>query len=238
MPYALDVTNLQVKYKNITALHDIHLHVPRGVRAAIVGPNGAGKSTLIKSVLGLVPATFEKCLLLEQPLSNVHQALSYVPQSAEVNWDFPTTVYDVLLMPLLLHHPPFKKIPPRIHQQVQEALALLNLTDLQHRHIRELSGGQKQRVFIARAIAQQADLLFLDEPLASVDVQSEEIIMSQLRHLQQQGKTTITVHHDLNTVPEYFDYIIFINKTVVAAGPVETTFTPELIQKTYQSVVR
>lgn len=238
MQYALNVTNLQVKYKNITALHGINLQIPSGVRAAIVGPNGAGKSTLIKGVLGLVPATFEQCLLLEQPLSQVHHALSYVPQSAEVNWDFPTTVYDVLLMPLLLHHPPFKKIPPHIHQQVEKALNLLNLTDLKHRHIRELSGGQKQRVFIARAIAQQAELLFLDEPLASVDVQSEEIIMSQLRHLQSQGKTTITVHHDLNTVPEYFDYVIFINKTIIASGPVDTTFTPELIQKTYQSMIR
>ena len=230
----IKIIDLSVYYQQTEALRPTSITIPAGTRVAIVGPNGAGKSTFIKALLNLIPAQAKQIELLGTNLANARQRIAYVPQTSEVNWDFPTTVYDVVLMGISAKRFGFQRITPAQHQQVKNALEIMDLLDLKDRQIKQLSGGQKQRVFIARAIAQQADLYFLDEPLAGVDMKSEALIMAQLQQFQADGKTSITVHHDLNTVPTYFDYVIFINKEVIAHGPVESTFTPENIQKTYQ----
>ena len=234
MTTIVKTTDLSVYYQQTEALRHISIEIPAGTRVAIVGPNGAGKSTFIKALLALIPAQAKQIELLGTNLANARQHIAYVPQTSEVNWDFPTTVYDVVLMGISAKRFGFTRITAAQHQQVKQALEIMDLWDLKDRQIKQLSGGQKQRVFIARAIAQQADLYFLDEPLAGVDMKSEALIMAQLQQFQADGKTSITVHHDLNTVASYFDYVVFINKEVVAHGPVATTFTTENIQKTYQ----
>lgn len=236
MDNVITIKNLSVYYQQNLALDNITLSLPLNVRTAIVGPNGAGKSTLIKSILGLVSATSKSVTLFDQPLNKVRRRIAYVPQSSEVNWNFPTTVFDVVLMGVSSNRWGFQRVAKEDKANVDQALAKMQLTDLKHRQISQLSGGQKQRVFIARAIAQNADLYFLDEPLAGVDMKSERIIMDQLMEFQRLGKTSVTVHHDLNTVPEYFDSVILLNKQLIANGPIETTFTPENIDKAYHGV--
>ncbi|MDO4431688.1 MAG: metal ABC transporter ATP-binding protein [Aerococcaceae bacterium] len=228
---------LEVRYQQTLALSNVTLDIPQHVRAAIVGPNGAGKSTFIKALLQLVPATYQQLELFQQPLEKVRQRIAYVPQSAQVNWQFPTTVLDVVLMGITSNRLGFQRIQPQQREQAHAALEKMALLDLKNRQISQLSGGQKQRVFLARAIAQNADLYLLDEPLAGVDIQSETLIMDYLQQLQQQGKTSLTVHHDLNTVPEYFDYVVFLNHGLIAHGAVSSTFTEQNITKTYSQKV-
>lgn len=230
---SLTVDHLSVHYQQTLALDDISLSIPNNRRLAIIGPNGAGKSTLLKAILGLVPAKSQLIRLLDQPLNQVRHRIAYVPQTSEVNWQFPTTVYDVVLMGITSNRWIFQRIMKEQRELVDNALEKMQLSDLKQRPINQLSGGQKQRVFLARAIAQNADLYFLDEPLAGVDIQSERMIMDQLLDFQKAGKTSITVHHDLNTVPEYFDSVILLNRQVIATGSIQTTFTQENIDMTY-----
>lgn len=232
----LSIEHLNVNYQQTRALDNISLNLPSNVRTAIVGPNGAGKSTFIKAILGLVKSTSQSIRLFDEPLTKVRQRIAYVPQTSEVNWQFPTTVYDVVLMGGTSRRWAFQKITDSQKLAVDEALEIMQLSDLRARQISQLSGGQKQRVFIARAIAQNADLYFLDEPLAGVDIKSEQMIMDQLLAFQKIGKTSVTVHHDLNTVPEYFDSVILINRQLIANGPIQEVFTPENINTTYHGI--
>lgn len=229
----IKINHLSVIYQQTSALQDITVNIPSNVRLAIVGPNGAGKSTFIKAMLGLVKATHDGLTIFDQPLKDVRQRIAYVPQTSEVNWNFPTTVYDVVLMGVTAKRFGFQRITPETRQTVEQALATMELTLLKNRPINQLSGGQKQRVFIARAIAQDADLYLLDEPLAGVDMKSEALIMNQLKEFQQLGKTSITVHHDLNTVPSYFDAVMLMNRELIALGSLDEAFTQANIDRTY-----
>lgn len=234
--HILTIEHLNVRYQQTAALDNISLKLPSNGRTAIIGPNGAGKSTFIKAILGLVKADSQNIRLFNQPLAKVRDRIAYVPQTSEVNWQFPTTVYDVVLMGVTSKRWGFQKISHEQKQSVEDALNKMQLLDLKDRQINQLSGGQKQRVFIARAIAQNADLYFLDEPLAGVDIKSEQLIMDQLIAFQAAGKTSVTVHHDLNTVPEYFDSVILLNRQLIASGSIQDSFTPENIHLTYHGL--
>ncbi|MCW6653223.1 ABC transporter ATP-binding protein [Aerococcaceae bacterium NML210727] len=232
----IDVINVQalnVRYQQTVALEQLSIQIPQTVRAAIVGPNGAGKSTFIKAILNLIPSQSQSIRLFHQPLDKVRHRVAYVPQTSQVNWQFPATVFDVVLMGISSKRFGFQRITNEQKERTLFALERMQLQDLANRQISQLSGGQKQRVFLARAMAQQAELYLLDEPLAGVDMKSEQLIMDYLAELQQSGKTSVTVHHDLNTVPDYFDYVVLLNKQLIAHGPTQTTFTPDLIALTY-----
>lgn len=230
----ITIENLSVRYQQTLALNNITLQVPENVRMAIIGPNGAGKSTFIKAILNLIPAKQHKLSFFNDlTLKQARSKIAYVPQTSEVNWHFPTTVKDVVTMGVSSNRWGFQSVNEEQKIVVSQALEAMELTDLSNRQISQLSGGQKQRVFIARAIAQDADLYFFDEPLAGVDMKSEAIIMAQLKEFQDAGKTSLTVHHDLNSVPDNFDYVLFLNKEVIATGPTVDVFTRENIDKAY-----
>lgn len=212
----LHVEDLTMAYRETAVIWDIDFAVPSGVRCAIVGPNGAGKSTLLKGMLGLQAPVSGFVRFWGKPIAEVRRRIAYVPQRGAVNWDFPTTVFDVVLMGRYAFLGLFRRPGKADKEIAQSALAEMKLTELADRQISELSGGQKQRVFIARALAQESDLYIMDEPLAGVDETTERIIMDKFVALQKAGKTVIAVHHDLSTLEEYFDYLIVLNRTVKA----------------------
>ena len=212
----LHVEDMTMAYRETAVLWDIDLDVPEGVRCAIVGPNGAGKSTLLKGILGLEKPVAGFVRLWGQPIDKVRSRIAYVPQRGAVNWDFPTTVFDVVLMGRYVHIGLMRRPGKADREKAREALAEMKLSELADRQISELSGGQKQRVFIARALAQQSDLYIMDEPLAGVDETTERIVMDKFVALQKAGKTVIAVHHDLSTLDDYFDYLVVLNRTVKA----------------------
>lgn len=230
---AIKIEDLTVAYRNTPVLWDVDVQVPKGKIAAIVGPNGAGKSTLIKAALELIKSLSGKVKFFNKPYAEVRKNIAYVPQKEAVNWDFPTTVLDVVTMGCYSKLGWFKRVRPEDKVLAQKALKRLGMEEFANRHISELSGGQQQRVFLARALVQDVDIYFLDEPFVGIDKQTEKIIIETLRELQKQHKTIVVVHHDLNTIKEYFDYIIMINKAVIAQGDVETTFIPENIAETF-----
>lgn len=238
MTAALTIEGLQVAYGSRTALNAVRLSIPAGSRAAIVGPNGAGKSTLMKAILGLEKPVSGKLELLGQSdnlAQIIEQKVAYIPQSSQVNWQFPATVFEIVLMGRFPHIKGFFRIPSRIDKELTEAaLERMNLQDLRHRQIDQLSGGQRQRVFIARALAQEAELYLMDEPLAGIDQLTETIIMDTLKDFQKEGKTSVVIHHDLSTLDTYFDYLIWLNRTIVAAGPMEQVLKADYYQATYE----
>lgn len=201
--------------------------------AAIVGPNGAGKSTLIKAVLGLIPMASGSVQVLGQPVAQQRKKIGYVPQRESVDWDFPVSVLDVVLMGTYGQLGWFRRPGYAEWEWARQCLNKVGLSQFERRQIGQLSGGQQQRVFLARALAQKAEIYFMDEPMAGVDAATERIIFELLRELRQDGKTIIAVHHDLRTVPQYFDWVALLNMRLVASGPVTTTFTPENLRKTY-----
>ena len=205
-------------YRENAVLWDIDLDVPEGVRCAIVGPNGAGKSTLLKGILGLEQPVAGYVSLWGRPIDEVRKRIAYVPQRGAVNWDFPTTVFDVVLMGRYVHLGILRRPGKEDRERARAALAEMQLEKLAERQISELSGGQKQRVFIARALAQESDLYIMDEPLAGVDETTERIIMDKFVALQKEKKTVIAVHHDLSTLDMYFDYLVVLNRTIKACG--------------------
>ncbi|MDO4794803.1 MAG: metal ABC transporter ATP-binding protein [Brachymonas sp.] len=224
---AVKVHDLTVAYDHKPVLWDIDLIIPRGQLVAIVGPNGAGKTTLIKAMLGLIKPVSGAVRFEGQARGWPKNRVAYVPQSESVDWDFPATVLDVVMMGRYGHLGWFKR-PGR----AQEALALdalqrVGMADYARRQISQLSGGQQQRVFLARALVQQADIYFLDEPFKGVDAQTEKTIVGLLKDLRAQGKTLVVVHHDLQTVADYFDWVTLINLRVVANGPVQEAFTAQ-----------
>ena len=210
------VEDLTMAYRETPVLWDIDLDIPGEVRCAIVGPNGAGKSTLLSGILGLLAPVSGEVRLWGHPLDEVRKRIAYVPQRGSVHWDFPTTVFDVVLMGRYAHIGLMRR-PGKLDKELAlDALEKMKMVDYAGRQISELSGGQKQRVFIARALAQDADLYIMDEPLAGVDETTERIIMDKFMDLQRAHKTVIAVHHDLSTLDSYFDFLIVLNRTVKA----------------------
>ena len=214
----LHVEDVTMAYRESAVLWDIDLDVPTGVRCAIVGPNGAGKSTLLKGVLGLEKPVAGYVRLWGKTIDEVRERIAYVPQRGAVNWDFPTTVFDVVLMGRYVHIGLMRRPGREDRERARAALAEMQLEKLADRQISELSGGQKQRVFIARALAQESDLYIMDEPLAGVDETTERIVMEKFVALQKARKTVIAVHHDLLTLDMYFDYLVVLNRTIKASG--------------------
>ncbi len=231
-PSLLEIRGLNVAYRANVALRDVNLKLRAGQLVGIIGPNGAGKSTLLKSILGMTNATGQ--ILIEgQPLKQARQRLAYVPQKEEVRWDFPVTVGDVVMMGR------YKRIgwvwgPGKAdHQAVEEALEQVEMLPLKGRQISQLSGGQQQRVFMARALAQQGDIILLDEPLTGVDVTSQEVILNLLHRLVADGKLILMATHDLNAASQECDMVVCINRRLVAMGQPSEVFTPEVLTATY-----
>ena len=230
---AIAVDGLTVAYHSKPVLWDVSLRVTSGILMGLVGPNGAGKSTLLKAILGLVKPLTGRVLVFDEPFGRERQLVGYVPQRSTIDWDFPTTVLDLVLMGTYGRLGWFRRVGKEQRLAAQRALERVEMEDLQSRQISELSGGQQQRAFLARAFVQDAPILFLDEPFAGVDVKTERSIVRLLHQLRDAGKTVVVVQHDLNTVGEYLDHVTLINRTVVSSGPVDEAFTPELIEKAY-----
>ncbi|MCY4064212.1 MAG: ABC transporter ATP-binding protein [Chloroflexi bacterium] len=230
---ALSVDDLTVAYHEKPAIWDIDLDVPAGVLMAIVGPNGAGKSTLIKAVLNLIPRAAGTVSFYGEPYERARSLVGYVPQRGSVDWDFPTSVLDVVTMGLYGKLGWFRRPGKTERALALAALEQVGLVDFAERQISQLSGGQQQRTFLARALVQDAQIYFMDEPFAAVDAVTENAIVNILRQLNQRGKTVLVVHHDLQTVEEYFDWVTLLNVEVIASGPTLETFTLANLQKTY-----
>ena len=229
----LDIHDVTVAYHRKPVLWDVDLKLTSPALVGIVGPNGAGKSTLIKAILGLVPLAGGQVRVFGKPLPAVRKRVGYVPQRESVDWDFPVSVLDVVLMGTYGRLGWFRRPSKADRAWALECLEHVGLADLARQQIGQLSGGQQQRAFLARALAQRADLYFMDEPMAGVDAATERVVFSLLRELREQGKTVLVVHHDLRTVPQYFEQVVLLNVRMVASGPVDATFTPENLQKTY-----
>lgn len=234
---AVDIRNLTVAYRATPVLQQVDLVIPQRVIMGLVGPNGAGKSTLIKSVLGLVPSISGDIKVLGQPLKKVSRHVGYIPQRNTIDWDFPITVEDLVLMGSYGRLGWFRRPGSRERQQCRDAMERLGIAEYADRQIGELSGGQQQRAFLARAFVQDARIYFLDEPFTGVDVTTEKVIVNLLREMRDAGKTLVVVQHDLTTVESYLDQLTLINRKVIASGPVKSTFCPELIEQTYRVVV-
>jgi len=224
---------MTVAYHRRPVLWDIDYAAPVGRLIGIVGPNGAGKSTLIKACLDLIPRASGSVRYFGKPYRKQRRVVGYVPQRESVDWDFPASALDVVTMGRY-GMIPWGLPPSRKHKQAaMRALDQVGMADYARRQISKLSGGQQQRVFLARALAQDAQVYFMDEPLAGVDAATEQAIMNLLRELNKTGKTVLVVHHDLQTVPQYFDYVMLLNMRVVAAGPTDQIFTTENLHRTY-----
>ena len=230
---ALEVKNLFVSYHNIIALHDISFAIAPGTLLAVAGPNGGGKTTLIKSILQLIKTTAGTISVFGGSFEEHRERIAYIPQRNSVDWDFPVSVLDVVLMGRYKKIGLFKRPCDEDYNLAYEALALLQISNLADRHISELSGGQQQRVFIARALVQQADLLLLDEPFVGIDNVTEKIIISILQKLRDKGKTIIVIHHDIQTLVDYFDYVLLLNQKKIAFGLVHEVCMPEYICAAY-----
>src|SRR5690554_1566454 len=231
--HVLSVKSLTVGYTRKPVLWSIDFDIPKGKIVGIVGPNGAGKSTLLKSIMDVIPVSNGTVEIFGKPLSEVRQRVSYVPQRESVDWDFPASVYDIVMMGRYGKLGLLKR-PGKVDREVvQNCLEKVGISDFSGRQISQLSGGQQQRVFIARALAQEADFYLFDEPFAGVDAATEETIIGLLRTMSGQGKTLMVVHHDLQSVKRYFDWTILLNVNLIACGPTEEVFTDENIQKAY-----
>jgi len=230
---ALAVRGLTVSYGEKPAVFSIDMTVPNGSMTAIVGPNGAGKSTLIKAILGTVPSVSGKVLVFGGGVAAQRDRIAYVPQRVSVDWDFPTRVIDVVLMGLYRELGLLGAVRARHRQMARSCLERVGMEEFADRQIGQLSGGQQQRVFLARALAQDADLYLLDEPFAGVDAATEKAIIGLLKQLKAEGRTIVAVHHDLSTVTDYFDRVFLINIRRVAEGSIKEAFTAENLQATY-----
>lgn len=234
MRKSLDVQNLHVSYNGKEVLKDINLSVETGKLIGIIGPNGAGKSTLIKAILGLISIDKGQIQINGGSLNKMRKEIAYIPQRSNIDWDFPIIVRDTVLLgtyPRLgLFHRPKKEDK----DLAMESLVKVGMEQYANRQIGELSGGQQQRVFVARALAQNAETFFLDEPFVGIDVSSEEIIINILKELRDEGKTVFVIHHDLTKVKGCFDDLILINKELIGAGSVDKVFRPKLMEAAYQ----
>jgi len=229
----LQIRDLTVAYHRKPVIWDVDLSVPEGKLVSIVGPNGAGKSTLIKACLDLIPRSSGEITIYGESYRKQRRRVGYVPQRESVDWDFPVSALDVVAMGTYGKLGWFRRVNKRSKAQAMQALERVGLEDYAHRQISQLSGGQQQRTFLARALVQDADIYFMDEPFAAVDAATERAIVQLLKDLQSHRKTCLVVHHDLATVPQYFDWTVLLNMRVVASGPTEEVFTDENLRKTY-----
>lgn len=232
-PPVLDVHDVTVAYHRKPVLWDIDLTVDEPSLVGIIGPNGAGKSTLIKAMLGLVPLASGEVRVHGLTIGRQRRLIGYVPQRESVDWDFPVSVLDVVLMGTYGRLGWFRRPRAVDRRWALDCLDHVGLAELAGRQIGQLSGGQQQRTFLARALAQRAEIYFMDEPMAGVDAATERIVFSLLRELREQGKTVLVVHHDLRTVPQYFERVVMLNMRLVASGPMRDVYTKENLQKTY-----
>ncbi|MEM8843265.1 MAG: metal ABC transporter ATP-binding protein [Pseudomonadota bacterium] len=230
---ALHIEDLTVSYGGKPALWDIDVDIPKGVMCAIVGPNGAGKSTLLKAVLELIPPTAGHVTMMGRAYGEIRKKVAYVPQRSSVDWDFPTTALDVVMMGRYGHLGWLRRPGHDTRERALAALGEVGMEGFAHRQIGRLSGGQQQRIFLARALVQEAEIYFLDEPMAGVDATTERVIVRLLQRLRVQGKTVIVVHHDLATVRDYYDWIVLLNVRVIAQGPVAEAMTTDALRAAY-----
>lgn len=230
---AVDVADLTVAYRDKPVLWDVDLQVPSGVLLAIIGPNGAGKTTLIKSVLGLIKPAAGRILIYGKPYAQQRGLVAYVPQRGSVDWDFPTNVLDVVMMGRYGSIGWIRRPGKNEYQLAAEALEKVGMADFMRRQISQLSGGQQQRVFLARALVQDARVYFMDEPFQGVDATTEKAIVGLLKELREAGKTVLVVHHDLQTVSEYFDWVMLLNVRKISSGPVDEVFTEQNLRLAY-----
>jgi len=233
MKDAIVVSNLHVSYFGKEVLHDIEFTISKGKSVGIIGPNGAGKSTLLKVLLNLISKDKGEITILGTTLKEVRKRIAYVPQRSTIDWDFPITVKDTVLIGTYPTVGLLKRPGRKERELAMKCLEKVDMIEFQDRQIGELSGGQQQRVFLARALAQQADLFLLDEPFVGIDATSEEMIVKILKELRDEGKTIIVVHHDLNKAEKYFDELLLLNKELIAKGSVKEVFTPKMISKAY-----
>ncbi|GIP59955.1 metal ABC transporter ATP-binding protein [Paenibacillus woosongensis] len=231
--YPLEVQHLTVAYQKKPVLRSVSFQIPSGKLIGVLGPNGAGKSTLLKAVLGLIPKVDGEVKIYGKPYEEQRKLVGYVPQRESVDWDFPTNALDVVMMGRYGHLGWFRRPGAEERRIALDCLTKVGMADFADRQISQLSGGQQQRVFLARALAQNAQLYFMDEPFAGVDATTEKAIIGLLHELKEQGKTVLVVHHDLATVKEYFDHVLLLNGELVAEGTTEDTFTPQNLQRTY-----
>lgn len=230
---ALLVSQLTVNYDKTPVLWDISLSIPQGKLVGIIGPNGAGKSTLLKALLGLVKPLSGRIEYYGAPFSAMQQRIAYVPQKDSIDWDFPITVEELVLMGRYGRLGLFRHPRDADRAASLQALDLVGMRELKGRQINQLSGGQKQRIFLARALCQDADILFLDEPFSGIDINSENLILKLLKELAHKGKTLFVVHHDLPDIEEHFDWVIMLNMRLVAVGPVLEAYNPDTLSSTY-----
>lgn len=235
LDYIIKVEDMTVAYAAKPVLWDVDLNVPKAKLMAIVGPNGAGKSTLIKAMLDLVKPISGSVLFNGESYKEHRTHIGYVPQSGSVDWDFPANVLDVVLMGRYGELGWFKRPGKKDKELALSALEKVGMEKFLDRQISQLSGGQQQRIFLARALVQDADIYFMDEPFKGVDAKTEIAIVELLKELRNRGKTLIVVHHDIQTVKEYFDWVVLLNRQIIAVGPVEEVFTDENLNKTYRS---
>jgi manganese/zinc/iron transport system ATP- binding protein len=230
---AIEVHDLTVSYQRKPVLWNVDLSIPRGRLVGILGPNGAGKSTLIKAVMGLLPLSGGWVQVFGKPVDQQRDRIGYVPQRESVDWTFPVTAMDVVLMGRFGKRKWYQRLGSEDRAQARDALGKVGMLPYADRQISNLSGGQQQRVFLARALAQQSEIYLMDEPFVGVDAATEAAIVMLLKELRAAGKTVLVVNHDLQSAREYFDMLILLNMRLVACGPTEEVFTPELLQKTY-----
>lgn len=230
---ALKVDHLTVNYDQISVLWDIHFEVPKGKLVAIIGPNGAGKSTFVKAILGLVPPLSGKIQIFDQPFHKQYKKVAYLPQRESIDWNFPITVKELVMQGLYAKRGLFKWMTKKDRQAALEALQWVDMQEYAHRQISQLSIGQQQRVFLARALLQDAELYFMDEPFAGVDSVTEQFIFSFLKKLRSKGKTLFVIHHDIQSVPKHFDWVMMINVRLAACGDVKTHFTQKNLEQTF-----
>lgn len=233
MTPALETHDLTVTYHKRPVLYGIDLAIPEGNLVGIIGPNGAGKSTFIKSVMGVTPSVSGWVKVFGKPLKQTITRVGYVPQRGSVDWDFPVTVMDVALQGTFGKLGMFRRVGKKQRMLAEEALDKVGMLTYAKRQIGNLSGGQQQRVFLARAISQDCDLYFMDEPFVGVDAATESAIIELLQEMRKKGKTVVVVHHDLQTAPEYFDMLMLLNMRLISFGPTADVFTKGLLQKTY-----
>lgn len=229
----LSIYDLTVAYHRKPVIWDVEFDIPAGSLVGIVGPNGAGKSTLLKAAMDLIPRASGRVSVFGKTYRQNRQRVGYVPQREGVDWDFPVNALDVVTMGLYGKIGWCSPVRPSHRRAAMEALSRVGIAELAKRQISQLSGGQQQRTFLARALVQDADLYLMDEPFAAVDAATEKAVVEILREMKSEGKTSVVIHHDLQTVPDYFDYVILLNMRVVAHGPVAEVFTSENLNKTY-----
>jgi len=230
---SVETHNLTVVYNKKPAIWNIDFTLPFGQIIGIMGPNGSGKSTLLKSIMGIIDPNIGYVKIFDRELEDVRKKVSYVPQRQSVDWDFPASVYDVVAMGRYAQKGMFRKLNASDKEIIEGSLKKVNMLAFAKRQISQLSGGQQQRVFIARALAQEADLYLMDEPLVGVDAATEQSIIALLKEMKSQGKTIIVVHHDLHTASEYFDWLVLLNTRLVACGELSEVFTEETLKDAY-----